>query len=214
MRRTVISAAVISAIINVHPAAQAMSSSWVAQDRYGAGAEHLEDTQQPFMNAVRQKLTQRRFADLDKMAEEVLRTKARFPGGDWKLYRFFGAVGRLRGGIGDLSNHSITRSTNANAQPVSGGPDVSSDSTWEAHIALLRSWRQERPKSVAAAIALGDALIGYAWKARGSGYADTVTAEGRRLFKERLHDAEVVLTDGKRLSAKNPHWYCLELIRA
>src|SRR5262245_65858710 len=126
MRRTFIAAAVISAIIDVNGAAHAMSSSWVAQDRYGAGAEHLEDTQQPFMNALRQQLTQRRFADLDKIAEEVLRTKARFPGGDWKLYRFFGAVGRLRGGVGDLSNHSITPSTNANAQSVTGGPDVTS----------------------------------------------------------------------------------------
>ena len=52
--------------------------------------------QQPFIDAVRSMLSKEQFELLDRTAEELIRTNARFPGGDWKLYRFHGALGHLQ----------------------------------------------------------------------------------------------------------------------
>ena len=140
MPRTSILAAFISSIVVLSSAASATSRLFV-QDPNRAVAAHLEDTQGPFTSSVRQKLRERRFADLDTIAEDLLRTKARFPGGDWKLYRFFDAVGRPDGDAGDLSDRSITDLARDGARLGAGGPDVRSDLGWQTHIALLRSWR-------------------------------------------------------------------------
>lgn len=51
----------------------------------------------------------------------------------------------------------------------------------------------------------GRFLINHAWDARGGGFADTVTAEGARLFQERLTAAERALTAAHELDADRPH---------
>jgi hypothetical protein len=48
--------------------------------------------------------------------------------------------------------------------------------------------------------ARGDFLIKYAWEARGNGFADTVSAEGFRLFTERLTEAGRVLEEAWEVS--------------
>jgi len=64
-----------------------------------------------------------------------------------------------------------------------------SDSTWGQAIADAKAWVKENPKSAAAKILLGDLLVSYAWKARGSGYADTISVDGQRLFEDRLRQS-------------------------
>jgi hypothetical protein len=61
---------------------------------------------------------------------------------------------------------------------------------------------------MAAVLALTDAMIGYGWKARGTGFADTVTPEGWRLLKDRTASVDGVLTEIGRRVPRTPDWYC------
>lgn len=90
-------------------------------------------------------------------------------------------------------------------EPVDG--DNAPQSVWEMHLSKLRKWLSQSPNSITAHVGLGEALVNYALNARGNGFSNTVTPEGRRLFDERSAMAEEVLNDAKRLSEKCPHWY-------
>lgn len=68
----------------------------------------------------------------------------------------------------------------------------------------LRQWVKEHPQSSTAKIALATALQSYAWDARGSGWASTVTDKGWKLMRERLADAAHQLDQCKE---KTPLWY-------
>jgi hypothetical protein len=71
--------------------------------------------------------------------------------------------------------------------------DWFSDSQGKMYLGLARAWVSARPKSPTAKVALAKLLVDLAWKARGSGYADTVTEEGWRGFKAHLQEAEGLL---------------------
>lgn len=144
----------------------------------------LADPQPAFIASVRELLAKGQFARLDEQAMDLQRTRARFPGGDWKLYRFHEALEKL------VDEENAT------------------DQEWQDRIALLTRWHTARPDSIHAAIALGDAWAGYGWHARGTGFADTVTEEGWQLFRERLGRAQAVLDDARKLPAQCPHLYC------
>jgi hypothetical protein len=97
------------------------------------------------------------FAELDQMADAARSSKARFPGGGWKLSRFYEAV-----------------------KPNGGG--YQTDADWKNHIELLQRWTAARPQSATARVALAEAYLRYAWAARGAGYANTVTDQGLAAF--------------------------------
>ncbi len=142
------------------------------------------DPQEPFKGEARALLRQELFERLDRLSDELVTTKARFPGGDWKSYRFQEALGTPPGG------------------------DKASDEVWERHIAALQRWPSARPKSMAAVLALTDAMIGYGWKARGTGFADKVTPEGWRLLRKRTAGVDALLTEIGRRVPRTPDWYC------
>jgi hypothetical protein len=142
------------------------------------------DPQEPFKEVVRGLLQQEQFERLDRLSDELVKTKARFSGGDWKSYRFQEALGKPPGG------------------------EKANDETWERQIAVLQRWHSARPDSMAAVLALTDAMIGYGWKARGTGFADTVTPEGWRLLEERTASVDGVLTEIGRRGPRTPDWYC------
>ena len=135
------------------------------------------------MENVRALLMRERFDELDKIADEVRSSKARFPGGGWKISRFYEALSKTSAG--------------ANA----------TENDWQNHLGLFQRWTSARPKSITARVALGEAYLDYAWAARGNGYANTVTPEGWRLFEERSKQATRVLIDATTLPSKCPHWY-------
>ncbi|MEQ1638997.1 MAG: hypothetical protein ABL903_20235 [Methylococcales bacterium] len=58
-------------------------------------------------------------------------------------------------------------------------------------------------------VALAEAIYWkhFAWHARGSGMASSVTPEGWKLFRERLEMAEKVLIDSKPYASELPNWY-------
>jgi hypothetical protein len=78
---------------------------------------------------------------------------------------------------------------------------------WEQSLGQIREWRQQNPASTAVDIAEANLLKNWAWSARGSGYARSVTEEGWKLFRARLDRAEAVLLHSKDRSSGNPLWY-------
>lgn len=64
---------------------------------------------------------------------------------------------------------------------------------WERFFAQLDKWDVAHPNSPHAGLARALAFISYAWDARGTGWADSVTEEGWRLYGERLQVAAKAL---------------------
>ena len=79
--------------------------------------------------------------------------------------------------------------------------------TWNKYYDMLKAWREKSPQSAAAAITEALYLEAYAWDARGTGPASSVTPEGWQLFRERLKKAEDVLQSSQAYASNNPLWY-------
>lgn len=82
---------------------------------------------------------------------------------------------------------------------------------WEAAYRHIEEWKQHSPGTAPPAIIEALYWVDYAWHARGSGYAGSVTETGRQLFRERLQKAEKVLLESKTYAEENPLWYYVYL---
>jgi hypothetical protein len=152
-------------------------------------AESDSKKYEKFSTEIRLKLLEGKFDLLDNIADELRASKTKFPGGAWKLQKFYY-------GVADVEN---------------GGK--ASEAEWKAVIGKLQQWVNDRPNSITARVALGQAYVGYAWKARGRGYANTVTEEGNRLFRERLDKAEQLLNEANQLPGKCPNsYYAMQMV--
>lgn len=123
----------------------------------------------------------REFDELDKIARELRASKAQWESGYWKLGAFYK-------GFADL-------------------PKEASDARWTNLLAHLRLWVKAKPESITAHTALGRTLTRYAWKARGGGWAKTVTPEGWKVFYARLAEARQVLLAATNSSESCPLWF-------
>ena len=128
-------------------------------------------------------LSRQDFDGLEHAADTARSNKSRFPGGPWKLYVFYEAL----------------------SKPSSGRQ--ASDADWNARLALLKQWTSRKAQSSTARIALAQAYLNYGSKARGNGYADTVTDEGWQHHGERAELALSSLTEAATLPDKCPYWY-------
>jgi tetratricopeptide (TPR) repeat protein len=137
------------------------------------------------MDDVRRRVLREDFAGLEQIADAVRSSKARFPGGGWKLFRFYEALNRVPAG------------------------ETATDADWQRHIAFFQRWTSAWPQSITARVGLAGAYVEYAWAARGNGYSNTVTDQGWQLFSERTKQAERVLLDAEALPVKCPHWYAV-----
>lgn len=117
------------------------------------------------------------FGGLEDLAKNYRQSKACFASGVWKLQWVYEGI------IPDATN---------------------SDDIWNKTLSTLHKWIQAKPNSITARVALADTLVSYGWKARGSGYANTVTPEGWKLLGERLTTAVQVLKDAQNLQEKCP----------
>jgi hypothetical protein len=135
-----------------------------------------------FRTTVRNLLGEENFAQLEEIANAARSQKSRFPGGAWKLHTFYGAM-------------------------EDPGSRTATDAAWNAHMERLQRWVAFKPDSITPRVALAESYLQFAWKARGSGTADTVTAEGWQLFGERVQKAQDVLEQAKSLSTRDPEWY-------
>lgn len=81
-----------------------------------------------------------------------------------------------------------------------------SEANWKKRLAIFQEWVKTRPDSATAKIALADVIQSYAWKARGGGYADSVSEEGWKGFEQRLDQAQKVLD---KVTDRPPDWYSI-----
>jgi hypothetical protein len=136
------------------------------------------------IHQVRSDLAAEQFDTLDRTADGFRRSKARWPGGGWKLRVFYEAL--------DF--------------PHQTEPDM------VAHLEHLRHWMTLRPESISARVALATSLTRWAWVARGNGVAKTVSDSGWQLFGQRIQEAQVVLETSRDMHTMDPQWYCEEMI--
>lgn len=130
-----------------------------------------------FRKETRLKYNDRNFEDLEKLAAELRTSKATFGNGSWKIFQFY-------------------TSFDCRAEEP--------EDMWQLHEQIHKDWIAAKPESVTARIAYADFLASYAWKARGSGYAGTVTQAQWKLFAERLTAANQVLKEAAQLPDKDP----------
>jgi hypothetical protein len=88
------------------------------------------------------------------------------------------------------------------AQPAATGA-----ASMEEHLKHLAAWQAEIPNSAAARVVRAKALLTYAWEARGSGWAATVTDEGWKLFHERAAEAHGLLNEAVQIGVQDGEAY-------
>jgi hypothetical protein len=120
------------------------------------------------------------FDKLEDLANDYRTSKASIASGIWKLEAVY------RGIIPDENK---------------------SNGEWEQSLVTLHDWIQAKPDSITAPVALADTLVAYGWKARGSGYANTVTEAGQKLMEKRLIEAVQVLQQAENLKQKCPFYW-------
>lgn len=135
-------------------------------------------------------LLDRQFKTLDKMAEDFRAKNALASDGQPKLMGFYAGISKA---------NSLCRGSTDN------------EAIWATHRALLIDWSKASPKSVVPKLALAKFESAYGWKARGGGYASTVTEEGWKLFGERTARAQAMLEKLESSAKDDPEWYATTL---
>jgi hypothetical protein len=137
-----------------------------------------------FMDTAARMLKEEKFVELDCLADHARSGKERLPGGLWKIHALYQGL----------------------HQPVSY-PVHATQEDWTHLLQRLHRWVKARPESITARVALALAYLDYAHDARGSGYANTVSESGWKLFEERTAEAGRILKEAWRLPSKCPEWY-------
>src|SRR5580693_4255344 len=140
-------------------------------------------TEFDYVSTIKQHFIQGNYDQLEKAIKEAREGKGRVLGGTWKVAEFYTAI--------------YTTFLGPNAD----------ESDWKMSFDSLNKWIAAKPESAAARISLAEAYMGYAWAARGNGYANTVTESGWDLFRERVGLASSALVDAAHLKEKCPYWY-------
>jgi hypothetical protein len=159
------------------------ASAGQVAEKPATASDEAADSETEYKSDVVLDLVQKNYDALDQTAREARASKSRFKGGVWKLYSFYAALG----------------------QPTTEGQ--ATDDDWNYHIERFKAWESARPESAAARIALAATYMNYADKARGTGYANTVSESGWKLYNERVAVAASILADAAKLKEKCPYWY-------
>lgn len=120
------------------------------------------------------------FAALDAMAREFRVSQVTFANGGRRLGLLYGALNL---------------------------DDSASENQWEARLGLLRRWFETDVESITARVAMAEALVTYAWHARGTDWAGEVKKEAWPLVYQRVLEAHRILEAARNLSEKCPYWY-------
>lgn len=120
------------------------------------------------------------FDALESMAEEERTQKSRFADGRWKLTAFYDGM----------------------------RPFSAQASAWPAYETQLKRWLERSgARSPTPHVALAAFHVAQGWRARGGGYARTVTPEGWQGFGRNLDLARTELTESAAISKRCPHWF-------
>lgn len=133
---------------------------------------------------IRGAFDEKKFEFLEETGQKLRESGELFADGSWKIFRFYEAI-----------DHRF----------------YSGDDGFLTDLETHRAWEKAFPDSLTRRVALADMLVSYAWHARGSGYADTVTEEGWQHMRERLEQASVVLADAQKLPGGDPYWFSVAI---
>jgi len=150
-------------------------------------ANKKSDSNEVYNLELRESLYKENFQALEDIAITLRKTKIKSSGGFWKLESFY-----------DVISHPIDRNSD-------------NDEHWQYIHERIDKWAKAYPESVTARIILGQFCLEYAWKARGTGYASTVSEKSWRIFHSRLEQAEMRLNEARLFSEKCPQWYSVML---
>jgi hypothetical protein len=74
-------------------------------------------------------------------------------------------------------------------------------------LALLARWKKERPQSALRTVTEANAWFASGWEHRGTGFANTVSPEAMRLFRQDVERAAAALREGGVEAATTPLYY-------
>lgn len=134
-----------------------------------------------YRDAIGALLEQERFAELDCLADAARAEKTRFAGGEWKLHSIYRGLDKPR------------------LHPT--------QKDWQQHLHRLAKWSATNPSSVTARVAEAEAYANFAWDARGSGWSDSVSDNGWKLYHDRGARALQILEQAEKLPIKCPEWF-------
>lgn len=140
----------------------------------------IADEAAAFTKSIREAFKNRRFDELEKIVSELRTKKELLRDGKWKITSFYSAF---------------------------GGEVEDPESLFEQNDRIHQEWLAAKPASAAARIAHAIHLTDYAWKARGNGYADSVSKKSWELFGQRLDAAMKILLEARALPEKDPYLY-------
>lgn len=147
----------------------------ILSDQYSPRDEYA--AREDIMAAVQDSLWNRRFEELEAMADAFRTQKVRTPSGRWRLSLFYAGLSRFQ------------ESMPENAQ------------------SLVDAWIAAYPQSSAAHIGYAVMLLSEAWTLRGKGFASTVDDSAWEPFHATVEHARKYLMAHKALAAGDPHWY-------
>ncbi len=126
-------------------------------------------------------LSEKHFDEIETMVGLLRQHKCRSSDGGWQLYYFYDGLHK--------------------------GCDDVTPSQRDAFKALLERWKSAYPESITPYIVEAKVHSAYGWEARGGGYANTVTDEGWKVFREELGFAENILLEAEALNSNDPQFY-------
>lgn len=132
-------------------------------------------------------LATKNYDKLEALAARYRSSKEQYANGDWKLEFLYKSL--------DSIDHDSER--------IWGNPNM----VWASRMQEIQGWIDARPDSITARITMASFLRNYAWRARGGGYANTVSDEAWHRFSDRLNQAAVVLAGAKSLNEKCPFYW-------
>jgi hypothetical protein len=150
-------------------------------------SETEEKERDDFQSSIRATALKGDFQGLESQAQTFRSNKSSFENGFWKLRAFYTAFGDYEK-IGDEKVYS----------------DL---------IGQLERWAAQQPDAITPRLALVEAYHGYAWLARGSGYASQVTDQGESLMEQRMKTGFTWLREAQKLQnkANDPAFYAITL---
>lgn len=150
-------------------------------DIAGEDTKDADNTANPIANyraQVRTLLLQQKFDELERLALSDRVSKAKFPGGVWKLFVFHQGL----------------------KQPAKGR--WAPDQDWSQHMDALKAWVAMMPDSDNALIALSEAAAFYGARAMSSVPSDTTQQQ----IQDNFHLAQLALKHASELQTTSPHW--------
>lgn len=131
---------------------------------------------------------QEQFDQLENIVSELRKTKSRFISGHCMIFGFYYGVARPHGEAGAAIEE------------------------FERHIERLEEWREQKPESLAARIALAGAWRAYGWHARDQKGAYDAEVDLLQLYQERVKKAVEVLEELAEEQHDDPALYRLRIM--